>query len=63
MPPYDETGEEESDDPRFDIFDKVLEKILGIEVLWKDIEVFFIKKPKRDTADKLKLILEYFWTK
>jgi hypothetical protein len=63
MPPYDETGEEESDHPRFDIFDKVLEKILGLEVLWNDIKVFFIKKSKRDTADKRKLYSEYFWSK
>jgi hypothetical protein len=60
MPPYS-AGGADIDLNEFESFDKYLEKELGIDVVWEDREIFFIEKPKKDTAVKLKNILENFW--
>ena len=48
---------------RFEGFDKYLEKELIVSVQWTDREIFYIKNPNSDTAEKLRYILENYWKK
>jgi hypothetical protein len=48
------------DDEEFDDFDKQLENAVGAIVAWEDREVFRIRVPAKDTAEKVRAFLENF---
>jgi hypothetical protein len=54
MPPsFAEDNEDEFAD-----FDKQLEKAIGVPVLHEDREVFLVRKPANDTAERIRAFLE-----
>ncbi len=60
MPPLN--GKPEAKDSTYwDSFEQALSTHLGVEVSRDDRELFVIAKPKKSTADKLKLYLESYW--
>lgn len=60
MPPLNGT-DEGIENEIFENFDKELKRVLDVEVIWDDREVFFISEPQQDTVTKLKNYLESFW--
>ena len=48
----------ENDEKGFADFDKQLEKALGVPVHWEDRELFLVRNPAHDTADKARVFLE-----
>lgn len=48
----------EDDEEGFADFDKQLEKALAVPVHWEDRELFVIRKPAKDTAEKARVFLE-----
>lgn len=57
MPPLNRQSEAK-DSAYWDSFEKTLSTHLGVEVDRDDRELFIITKPKKSTAEKLKLYLE-----
>ena len=45
---------------RFHDFDKQLERALDVEVYWEDREFFIIRKPRRDTIERLSRFLSQY---
>jgi len=59
MPPsYIDPGE--SDLGPFKGFDKEMERAIGVPVVWEDRELLLIRKPRADTAEKVKEFLERY---
>lgn len=59
MPPsYIDPGD--SDLGAFKGFDKEMERAIGVPVIWEDREVLLIRKPRADTAEKVKGFLERY---
>ena len=58
MPPSFIADEDAEGVKSFDDFDKQLERAIGVPVLWEDRELFIIRKPQNDTAEKIKQFLE-----
>lgn len=46
----------------FEHFDRYLSEKLGVKVSWIDREFFEIKHPQKDTALRLKTLLDSYWT-
>ena len=44
-------------------FDKQLERVAGVPVVWDDREVFVIQKPKRDTVERIRKFIESYRSK
>ena len=56
MPP---TWAEDDPEP-FDTFDKQLQDAVDVPVAWEDREVFLIRKPAPDTAERITRFLQTF---
>jgi hypothetical protein len=50
----------EGDEMKFRDFDKQLERALGVPVHWEDREIFMIRNPQKDSAEKAKVFLESY---
>jgi len=43
----------EADPTPFDSFDKMLQRAIGVDVMWEDREFFLIKSPLADTEERI----------
>ena len=50
----------EEDEDRFATLEKEIEKAIGVPVFREDREVFLIRKPGKETVEKLRKFLENF---
>jgi hypothetical protein len=61
MPPLN-GADDPNPHPVFDTFEVVLARVLGVDVVRDDRELFLIPKPQPDTIARAQVFLETFWS-